>query len=69
MSLTMIISSKLAPGTTVATGVGSTPTPSKISPYMSATRRGVSSTPSRSGSSPIPSRIMRTAASILARSI
>ncbi len=36
---------------------------------MSATRRGVSTTPSRSGSSPIPSRIMRTAASILARSI
>ena len=64
----MIISSKFAPGTTVATGVGSTPTPSKISPYMSATRRGVSTTPSRSGSSPI-SRIMRTAASTFARSI
>src|SRR6266545_4749658 len=50
MSFTMIISSKLAPGTMLATGVGSTPTPEKISSYISATRRGVSRTPLRSAS-------------------
>src|SRR6266540_3318675 len=68
MSFTMIISSKLAPGTMLATGVGSTPTPEKISSYISATRRGVSRTPSRSGSSPIPSRIRRTPSSTFLRS-
>src|SRR6266508_1670018 len=68
MSFTMIISSKLAPGTMLATGVGSTPTPEKISSYISATRRGVSRTPSRSGSSPIPSRIKRTPSSTFLRS-
>src|SRR5918911_3392548 len=68
MSLTMIISSKSAPGTTVTSGVGSLPTPAKISSYMSATRPGVSLTPGRSGSSPMPSRISRTACSIFVRS-
>ena len=66
----MIISSKLAPGTTVATGVGSTPTPRRSLAVHVGDPPGRVDHALAVGvvADPLEDR-MRTAASILARSI